>query len=511
MKPESYSQITNYFALASSILGTSTASSNIIYTDIEPDVYVSNNFFDINLDNQGPSEFRLEQDGPNNRWAFIKKLNSNAQVIGTLQPNPVYAEASILSSSYFIGSTGNWLTSSITSVTLGWQSFTSYGQFQGQENGLVGVSFEINGNTHYGWLRVELAANSGFIRLQDYAYNSIPNSPIKAGELIFADTVTNIQIIDTSDNIDATDIFVNFSKAIDESTVSKYKVFYLSMNDVGSFTKNDAEALDTNRSITILKNGSDQNIRFSSNIKDVNGNGPTQGENYQIGVLSVTDSTNSFISTLTFSKTFKLNFDTLRTDVVQDIQIEDVANKGDASDLRLIFNYNSDLSYVKEFRLFAVKAEDSNNFSIAKANETNLYLTLYPILSTISQTLPSFMRDIDGDNLIASKDYCFFIKTVSKKNPPFAADTLKLEATCGMFDSPNFVNYEISESPYSISNSVLKFNYGVEEVTVFTVQGTNINPSISQCDVKSIMLKRGIYILRYTFKNQLHTHKIIIP
>jgi hypothetical protein len=49
--------------------------------------------------------------------------------------------------------------------------------------GLMGIEFEISGNTHYGWLRLTLHPDTGAAILRDYAYESEPGVGIIAGAI----------------------------------------------------------------------------------------------------------------------------------------------------------------------------------------------------------------------------------------------------------------------------------------------------------------------------------------
>lgn len=60
-------------------------------------------------------------------------------------------------------------------------------------NRYLGLSFKINGKTHYGWARlnVKLMPYHGFTAtLTGYAYETIPNKPIIAGKTTGPDIVT---------------------------------------------------------------------------------------------------------------------------------------------------------------------------------------------------------------------------------------------------------------------------------------------------------------------------------
>ena len=54
------------------------------------------------------------------------------------------------------------------------------GPWHGVQYGLLGLSFEINGQTHYGWIRMSGVSQVSFI-LHDWAYETRPGVPIKAG------------------------------------------------------------------------------------------------------------------------------------------------------------------------------------------------------------------------------------------------------------------------------------------------------------------------------------------
>jgi len=55
----------------------------------------------------------------------------------------------------------------------------TYGNFCGT-SGYIGVRFLINGNTHYGWIQVDLS--SDFITIVDMAYENVADAPILAGQ-----------------------------------------------------------------------------------------------------------------------------------------------------------------------------------------------------------------------------------------------------------------------------------------------------------------------------------------
>ncbi|PCI98690.1 MAG: hypothetical protein COB15_05560 [Flavobacteriales bacterium] len=58
-------------------------------------------------------------------------------------------------------------------------------------DGYFGFKFEISGNLHYGWMRIDIPANAVEMTIKDWAYNSTPNQQITAGQTILTDVMVN--------------------------------------------------------------------------------------------------------------------------------------------------------------------------------------------------------------------------------------------------------------------------------------------------------------------------------
>lgn len=61
------------------------------------------------------------------------------------------------------------------------------GPFKSTENFYIGVAFEISGETHFGWIRVanQQCLGDGEVQgtITGYAYNTVANAPIQAGQI----------------------------------------------------------------------------------------------------------------------------------------------------------------------------------------------------------------------------------------------------------------------------------------------------------------------------------------
>ncbi len=67
---------------------------------------------------------------------------------------------------------------------IGDPDFMGIGEFAGVESAYAGLQLQINGNTHYGWIRLGAPLpflNGGWI--YDYAYETRPDTPILAGAI----------------------------------------------------------------------------------------------------------------------------------------------------------------------------------------------------------------------------------------------------------------------------------------------------------------------------------------
>lgn len=153
-------------------------SAQIIYTDIIPDSTVSasdtevTKSYYIDLDNNGSYEFELRHfnPGPGNEDVEIQQnFNSIQQVI--IETN---GHSKVLSHS-----------DTINSKSIQWGS-DGYGilnsPWYGSGDKYFGFRFKKSIAWYYGWARVNIPADHLSFTVKDYAYNSVPNAPINAGQ-----------------------------------------------------------------------------------------------------------------------------------------------------------------------------------------------------------------------------------------------------------------------------------------------------------------------------------------
>jgi hypothetical protein len=151
----------------------------------------------INLDGDANVDFRLygfggsvsSTDGPSYAWYASGGLKPNGsnQVIGSQSSGGNNAAVRKLSGGYSIGPGASWTNFSpaaaFYTTYFGPQNKQGVGGWNGSNNetGFAGVRFNIAGQTHYGWIRLQLGSAPGEISALDWAYEDCPNTPIAAG------------------------------------------------------------------------------------------------------------------------------------------------------------------------------------------------------------------------------------------------------------------------------------------------------------------------------------------
>jgi hypothetical protein len=69
-----------------------------------------------------------------------------------------------------------------TLVTFIGTEFQFHGQWANVVNRYLGLKFQVDGQTHYGWARLSVGGKTLQAKLTGYAYETIPNAPIVAGK-----------------------------------------------------------------------------------------------------------------------------------------------------------------------------------------------------------------------------------------------------------------------------------------------------------------------------------------
>jgi len=151
----------------------------------------------VSMANNGIDDFRFYLAGDTGfRFLWVDRSNSSNGVI----PSATYpATAKILPRAAKIGPSADFRCCYVDVIEHSFTNTDGPRKFSGQwggnpQNSYLGVRFLLNGQTHYGWIRLTVStyANAGqpymSAKITGYAYETVPNKPILAGT---AATVTS--------------------------------------------------------------------------------------------------------------------------------------------------------------------------------------------------------------------------------------------------------------------------------------------------------------------------------
>jgi len=247
------SKIKKYLALAGGITTVvSGTNAQVVYTDVNPDYLLSGNLsvYPLDLNNDSSPDFMLmtldtlinyvSSSTTYNINIDAVTINPGASSNGWLQSNS-YPTA--LAQGAMVGSSGSFESSNSSFgyplVAVVQQSIlyngvpvynysNTIGNFQLDQEAILGLRFKINNNIHYGWARVEFTSG-GVLSIKDYAYDATPNTAIIAGE-------TGSGLVSVKENENAIQI-TNFNNQIqvqllNELTYAQLKITNLSGQEI---------------------------------------------------------------------------------------------------------------------------------------------------------------------------------------------------------------------------------------------------------------------------------------
>ena len=183
-------QLAAYSTAAGAVLvGASSASGAIIHTDLSGVTLSQGGTSTYDIDVNGSTKFTIAQQTfvyTSSFWSFagIGNVTAGAMWIGN---NNAFNGVSALSGDANIGdSTSAWgqRPSGASILNLGFFAATyssGGGEFLGTTGQYIGICFEDNGATHYGWIQLDMAADASTVTINSWAYNDVAGAPIAAG------------------------------------------------------------------------------------------------------------------------------------------------------------------------------------------------------------------------------------------------------------------------------------------------------------------------------------------
>ncbi len=190
---ESMNARLNMYALAAGAAGVGVlalaqpAHAKVVYTPAHQ-LIGANGVYNLDLTHDGTVDFLIQQ-WNYGLWSSDNQLLADPAVGNAVQGTKYLAAA--LAAGASIGPAQNFIAGdangevmlSVTHTTTGGTSFL-HGFWANVRNRYLGLKFEIDGETHYGWARLSVQRQAFHFTaaLTGYAYETTPNMAIKAGD-----------------------------------------------------------------------------------------------------------------------------------------------------------------------------------------------------------------------------------------------------------------------------------------------------------------------------------------
>lgn len=244
-KPQLALHMKRYSAAAMAFMATHAANSQVVYENIDPDIFMDAPFehnVDFNDDGQIDITFRVWQTSASTYsyyegWSFYSRVlyvsayNFDAVVGSAVFPDNFNIKKLQIGDE--IGAANFWNDAE----SVGIDQFISsdngyYGAMGGwiSSDDFIGVRFQIAGETHYGWVRLAMdnfslsAYNFPQVCVLETGYALEANTPITIAPNA-VDLAKNVTIRDVGESGTISDLQVSFDAAHDESAIAEYRIF----------------------------------------------------------------------------------------------------------------------------------------------------------------------------------------------------------------------------------------------------------------------------------------------
>ncbi|HRO39606.1 MAG TPA: T9SS type A sorting domain-containing protein [Flavobacteriales bacterium] len=189
-----------YSGMATALLAMAhEADAQVVYTDVDPDSVFIMEQFDVDFDGDGVVDISVNHGQVMTATSGGALLTVNKAAVEVPSGNAFLAENSGGYAYVAVLGMGNPIApgnpnfGSASYGTCGGAYFGATSSFYGPwlgQMGYIGCKFQAgSGQTHFGWVQLEVPADCGWITLMGYAYESTPGTAIAAGDTGAVDQV----------------------------------------------------------------------------------------------------------------------------------------------------------------------------------------------------------------------------------------------------------------------------------------------------------------------------------
>ncbi|HWZ23519.1 MAG TPA: hypothetical protein VNW06_12740 [Cytophagaceae bacterium] len=523
MKKDYKEKLKVYSALAGGILLASANESEaqVVYHDISPDTVVNatNPAYTLDLNNDGNIDFSLSRLISGSTVSFYTNYTnatSNGQAIAT-QVSGVSFDAK-LSLNDTVNSSKNYsywaLGKDASGVTTGaWVG--------GETDKYLGVRFkDVNGIYYYGWVRLSLAADFSVLTIKDYAYESSPGALIKAGAMSSVPAVTLVTGVDGGNAHNASDLSIGFAKASSETNIAHYRVFVAPTNPPQGtlgFNLDTAQmtaASNLSSYYDIAKTGSNIAKSLPASLSDIYGNAIVEGTPYTLYVVSVGNA--GYDDALAVSASSV----TLEPSVAGATAVvaSDIANNGNASDMKVMFTKASSETNVNSYAVLVVPSilSGSANLTTAQAAvASGNYTMVAKTGANLSVILSPTAKDATGAAIVQGTSYEVFVLTIANVASSLGDSLSAGSAAVTLANTTAITDAQSIKTGISSYESTINLQNMPSEgsISVLSTTGAQVYTGAVLAGDNTYSLsyvKTGIYIVNLVFQNQVISKQVYI-
>lgn len=384
----------------------SVVYTQVVYTDLAPPIFISQNdsiAFDINAD--GITDLKFVQfTNPNDGQNFYILPGLNTQVAVENDSAAAFGYGDLIDENQTWSATNN-----VKVLHHGFYS-NSIGNWSRVQNGYLAIRIKVQGQWYYSWIRLHRFREGPsedfyfeMVYALDLGIEATENQAILAGDGT-PSGATSLYSYDGGNMFDGRDIKFSFTKPIDESQFTEYRIILAKAGDSNAMNLEYVNALTEERYSSILVDTSEHNINIDSSFYqetvDMDGDPVNPLALYQVHLLNIAFSGIPDDNVLSQpSEAFLLQDE---TKPMENIIAKDIANDNTASDIQLIFDAPYSNPYANHYRVFIAPLESLEDFTIINALSLpqNYYTIIeknhpYPYEITINEG----QLDIDGNHI----------------------------------------------------------------------------------------------------------------
>lgn len=347
--------------------------------------------------------------------------------------------------------------------------------------------------------------------------NSLSTGGVDVTLNIIVNTAQGIVGTDISDNGNASDIQVDFNAALSEVGIMEYRVMAVKTSSVGTFGLGAAQAVGATAYESVTPTGGPYVTVFTPTTTDTDGDAIVLSEPYTFFILSMSDTINANIDSLSYSA-MNLTLD-VTAQLSSGIIGSDIDDNANGLDLQVDFSAATNELGILAYRVIAVKESVAGAFTLndGLALPSTAWMFINPsAASTYSTVFEAAKTDSDGDAIIENQPYRIFVLSFANtvdatiSSMTSSTSTVTLISHIGLEENTFDAISAFSNGEQVVITTPEELLASNIEVSLVSIQGQlieTIKLKDSETTIGTNGLVNGVYFVQFT--NNTGTEKTI--